>query len=238
MAQRIALSGRDGEARRRRVTRLAGPWISLAAALVAGCQDPESAPNAPEFSGSLEGVARAVLEVVEREEPAHLREMPRGPALEARLGGDVEQLEVLLERLRSGREDVAASDGLSSEVWRIVVDATERGRARLAELRAIRSRLEEPLLGMRQFGQHLDPPLAGHLGLEAGEGFLVTEVVPDSPAAAWGIEAWDVVLSIDDATVDSLDVFWMGYESLPRDSRVSIEWIHRGQRRRAQIVRR
>ena len=90
---------------------------------------------------------------------------------------------------------------------------------------------------MRQFGQHLDPPLAGHLGLEPGEGFLVTDVAPDSPAASWGIEAWDVVLAIDEATVSSLDVFWMRHESLPPDSRVPIEWIHRGQRRRAEVVR-
>lgn len=211
----------------------------VAAALVAGCQEPESVSNAPELSGSLDGVARAVLEVVERSStPAELRAMPRGRAVEARLGDAIEKLEVLLARLSSGREDAAASDGLSSESWRIVVLATERGQACLAELRAIRARLEEPLLGMKEFGQHLERPLAAHLGLEVGEGFLVTEVIQDSPAALWGIEAWDVVVAIDDATVGSLDVFWMRYESLPPDSRVPIEWIHRGQRRRAEIVRR
>jgi len=50
--------------------------------------------------------------------------------------------------------------------------------------------------------QPLTPDLAASFGVKDGKGALVSEVVPDSPAARAGLEAGDVVIEIDGQKVD------------------------------------
>ena len=140
-----------------------------------------------------------------------------------------------LGRLQALRDDPTASSRLSTEAWRALVRAVETGRAYLAELSEIRRALDAPLLGMKQGGRELGPELCGHLGLEPGQGFLVAEVLPGSPAWQWGIRPWDVVVAVDEVPVADLDVLWMRWEALPEGSEVPLEWIHRGAIQRQAI---
>ena len=52
--------------------------------------------------------------------------------------------------------------------------------------------------------QSIDRDLASALGLDTEKGVLVSNVMPDSPAETAGIEAGDVIHSIDGATVDGV----------------------------------
>lgn len=179
----------------------------------------------------------AGLDDLMRSHPAaDLRREARSAGREERVRnalGDVEDRLAGLDRLASGPR----AERLSTEAWQAIVAARERGEAYARLLEAIRADRERSLLGLRQAGHYLGPALRGHLGLEPDQGFLVTGVAPRSPAAGWGIEAWDVVLSIDGVAVSDLDLFWMRYEALPEGRSVEIEWIHRGQLRRAEVMR-
>lgn len=58
---------------------------------------------------------------------------------------------------------------------------------------------ERPRLGVS--GVALTEQLAEALGVEGGQGVLVTEVVEDSPAKRAGLQAGDVIVSVDGETV-------------------------------------
>jgi serine protease Do len=49
----------------------------------------------------------------------------------------------------------------------------------------------------------LDPVLAGALGREGGKGAVVSQVVPDSPAAKAGLRVGDVITAVDGRAVDA-----------------------------------
>ncbi|HEY2512457.1 MAG TPA: Do family serine endopeptidase [Polyangiaceae bacterium] len=49
--------------------------------------------------------------------------------------------------------------------------------------------------------QSVDPPMAKALGMDRAHGALVGEIEPDGPAAKAGLQAGDVIVGIDDATV-------------------------------------
>ncbi|MBI4613415.1 MAG: PDZ domain-containing protein [Planctomycetes bacterium] len=206
-----------------------GPVFLLAASLAA-CQE----PLPEERGGSGEEVRRtaeAVNALLAANPPEELRRMSRSEEKERRLESAIRRLDELLSGLSNAREDPALSGSLPADAWRALSRASEAGRAALSSYRQIQRDIERPRLGLVQAGHYLGPELAGHLGLEAGQGFLVGKVEPGSPAWEWGIRDWDVVLSIDEVTISDLDLFWMRYEALDQGATVRVEWIHRGERR-------
>ena len=58
----------------------------------------------------------------------------------------------------------------------------------------------KPLLGVRT--QELSPQMRQRLGLPAGKGVLIAEVLPNTPAANVGLQAADILLRVDDTDVD------------------------------------
>jgi RND family efflux transporter MFP subunit len=84
----------------------------------------------------------------------------------------------------------------------------------------------------------VSPALADQLNLPKNIGMLVTEVVPQSPAAKVGVEKNDVLLRIDGAQVPAeVDDFLTLIASLKSDTPLDIVVIRRGQRRNLDSVR-
>ena len=79
------------------------------------------------------------------------------------------------------------------------------GKAQVVEVPAA-----EPAEGEKEYYigvaiSPLDPALAAQLGLEEGQGIVVSEVVEDSPAAKAGLQANDILLSIDDKPIEGVE---------------------------------
>lgn len=74
--------------------------------------------------------------------------------------------------------------------------------------------------------QPLDDSLAGALGLDDEKGALVTEVLPETPAAKAGFESGDLVLTVDSKAIDD-----------PRDLTQTISAFAPGEKVRVKILR-
>jgi serine protease Do len=66
---------------------------------------------------------------------------------------------------------------------------------------------EEPRQTLGVEVQNLSPGLAQRFGYQVGQGVLVTAVAPESPADAAGIEAGDLIVSVNRQAVTSVDEF-------------------------------
>ncbi|CAI8728836.1 trypsin-like peptidase domain-containing protein [Methylocaldum szegediense] len=77
----------------------------------------------------------------------------------------------------------------------------------------------------------LPPELAKVLGLEPGKGVLIIQVQPNSPAAKAGLHPGDVVVSIDNAPVDSAGSLSNTVRLLRAGSEIKLDILREGKRR-------
>ncbi len=71
----------------------------------------------------------------------------------------------------------------------------------VAEQLISRGKIEYPFIGISY--RDVDPQLASELGLTAKNGVILTEITPNSPAAAAGLKAQDVVTALDNLPIDA-----------------------------------
>src|SRR5690606_10031 len=87
-------------------------------------------------------------------------------------------------------------------------------------------RIERPWIGFRT--QELTSELAHGFGLETPRGVLVTEVHPESPAAAAGLAGGDVILAMDGRPVDDPEALAFRIATRPIGSRSTFEISRKG----------
>jgi serine protease Do len=76
--------------------------------------------------------------------------------------------------------------------------------------------------------QNVTEELASSLGLQEPKGALVAKVSPDSPAAAAGIEASDVILKFDGQPIDNMRSLPRAVAATPIGKSVSVELLRKG----------
>jgi serine protease Do len=83
----------------------------------------------------------------------------------------------------------------------------------------------------------LSPDLAQALGLAATQkGALVQNVLPNTPASRGGVEAGDVVLSVNGQEVDSPGALTRAVSLVPPGGKVNVDLIRNGQRKKLTLV--
>ncbi len=83
--------------------------------------------------------------------------------------------------------------------------------------------------------QQVTDELAKGLGLESAQGILVGSVVPESPAEKAGIMRGDVILSVDDKEVESIEQFRNYIASSPPGKKVKLLIVQDGKRRTVNV---
>ncbi|GMU43113.1 MAG: Do family serine endopeptidase [Xanthomonadales bacterium PRO6] len=84
--------------------------------------------------------------------------------------------------------------------------------------------------------QDLDARLARVLGLEEGRGAVVTQVLPDSPADAAGLQVGDVIVRLDGKTIASAEELANAEGLLPIGKALAVEYLREGTRARAELT--
>ena len=84
--------------------------------------------------------------------------------------------------------------------------------------------------------QDLNPELAKELGLKVTEGVLVTEVIPDSPAAKAGLKEKDVIVKINGKPVKSAAELRSHILILKPGAEVELEILRNGEKRVVKAV--
>jgi len=92
-------------------------------------------------------------------------------------------------------------------------------------------RMSRGRLGVRV--DDLDKDMADALGVPAGKGALVREVLEDTPAQKAGIRAGDVIVKVGDDTVDDPDDLTRALRG--RQGKVSIDLLRKGDRRTVNV---
>ncbi len=84
--------------------------------------------------------------------------------------------------------------------------------------------------------QNVDETLAGHFGVEAGEGVLVTSVQPESPAEAAELRPGDVITSVDGEAVSSAGMLSRMVASLEPGRETSFGILRDGETETAAVT--
>jgi S1-C subfamily serine protease len=84
--------------------------------------------------------------------------------------------------------------------------------------------------------QDLDARLARALDLEEGRGAVVTQVVPDSPADAAGLQAGDVIVKIDGKAIASADELANIEGLLPISKPLALDYIRAGRQQSTRLT--
>jgi serine protease DegQ len=84
--------------------------------------------------------------------------------------------------------------------------------------------------------QDLDARLARALELEEGRGAVVTQVVPDSPADAAGLQAGDVIVKIDGKIIASADELANVEGLLPIGKALALDYIRAGKQQSTRLT--
>lgn len=93
----------------------------------------------------------------------------------------------------------------------------------------------EPQFAIGVMVDTLPEGIAAHLKLDAEQGLIVREVLPESPAATAGIESFDILLKVGDtklAGLDSLQKIVRASEGQP----LTVTWLHQGEPKSAEIT--
>jgi Do/DeqQ family serine protease len=85
-------------------------------------------------------------------------------------------------------------------------------------------------------GQAMDAALAESMGLPRPDGVLLTELHPDSPFAAAGLRAGDVVLALDGAATNTPQEMMFRLASLGIGARVTVDYLRDGVADRAAVT--
>jgi hypothetical protein len=137
-----------------------------------------------------------------REQMEELREHLRESRDEMRLSEEElremrEKMRLSEDQMREAREHMRAARTRALEC-RVEVEVDEEGEG--GERRVVIVRGGRGRLGVRLQG--LTDQLGDYFGIEGGEGALVTSVTEDSPAAAAGIQAGDVIVAVGSKPVE------------------------------------
>jgi C-terminal processing protease CtpA/Prc len=79
--------------------------------------------------------------------------------------------------------------------------------------------------------QPLSGDLGEYFGVEDGEGALVSEVLEDSPAAALGLKVGDVIVRVDDETIDDPEDLRDTIGDYEEETEVEIAWVRDREKR-------
>lgn len=83
--------------------------------------------------------------------------------------------------------------------------------------------------------QDLDPALARNLGLDSTDGVLVSDIIPDTPAARAGVRSGDVIIRFDGKSIGDAHVLRNVVAATPVGKRVFIEVVRKGARKRLSV---
>ncbi len=85
----------------------------------------------------------------------------------------------------------------------------------------------QPFLGL--ITSEVPPALTAQLGLPEGFGLMVDEVIPDSPAAAAGVQKYDVLQTFNDQQLVNPDQFATLVRAAGKDKEVALTLMRKGQ---------
>ena len=142
---------------------------------------------------------------------------------------DFEKLNQKLQELREAAGDKEAVERINQEL----LELASQGREGTA--------VESPDPSRFGIGISLAPevpaPLRAHLKLEEDEGVLVQAIAEDSPAAESGIREFDVVLTINDKTIDSHSVLVDAVQSAGEaEESVTLVVLSKGERKEVKVL--
>jgi len=83
--------------------------------------------------------------------------------------------------------------------------------------------------------QEVTPQLAKEFGLEEARGALISDILPDSPAEAAGLRRGDVVIALNDQTIESASQLRNHVAQLSVGTRAHVKIIRKGKEKRIEI---
>ena len=101
-------------------------------------------------------------------------------------------------------------------------------RVVLDSARAGGKQVKRPWYGARM--QAVTPDIAENIGLPRPAGALIASVVPDSPAAASGLKAGDVITGVDGAEVEDPESFGFRFATKPLGGNTSVTILRGGRK--------
>ena len=107
---------------------------------------------------------------------------------------------------------------IPANMVRVVMDSARAGGKQVTR----------PWYGARM--QNVTADIAESMGLDRPAGALVSSVVPDSPAAASGVKAGDVVVAVDGAAVDDPESFGFRFATKPVGGNTSVSIVRGGRK--------
>ncbi|MBL8560673.1 MAG: Do family serine endopeptidase [Gemmobacter sp.] len=96
------------------------------------------------------------------------------------------------------------------------------------------TRFQRPWAGVQ--GQGMDAAMAEAMGLPRPEGVVLSELHPESPFRAAGLEVGDVILSIDGAPTDSPQEIMFRLAALGIGREVTLRYLRGGEEAEAEVV--
>jgi serine protease Do len=84
--------------------------------------------------------------------------------------------------------------------------------------------------------QNVDKDLAESFGLKQAGGILISEIQPDSPASAAGLKRGDVIIKLDDATLEDVSDLRNRIALISPDSKAMLVVIRDGREKKIQVT--
>jgi len=112
---------------------------------------------------------------------------------------------------------------IPANMVRLIVDAAQHGGA-----------VKRPWLGAKL--APVTPEIANASGLDRATGALVSSVTDESPAAAAGLKAGDIILSVDDRQISDPNAFQYRFTTHGVEGQATLEVLRAGSRRKVTIA--